>query len=127
MTVAELTRRIPLGQSSFEDLRSLGKIYVDKTELIGSLASDVSKIFLARPRRFGKTLLVSTFESLFLNGLHYFQGLSIEHFWKDEGKYNVLHLYFSRLTNFSNIEEFRFKLNDYLITAFEGDCFKISA
>lgn len=71
------------GTSDFETLRGRGQIYVDKTALIYELASRSEKFFLTRPRRFGKSLLVSTFASLFKNGLKYFSGLAIEKLWKD--------------------------------------------
>lgn len=59
---------LPLGTSTFSTLRASNEIYVDKTALIHSLAATGrGKIFLARPRRFGKSLLVSTLESLFAN------------------------------------------------------------
>ena len=56
---------LPLGSSDFRTLRANNEIYVDKTALIHQLAQSRGKIFLARPRRFGKSLLISTFESLF--------------------------------------------------------------
>lgn len=118
MEYAELSRRLPLGQSSFEDLRHDGSVYVDKTDGVFSLASGFNKIFLARPRRFGKSLLVSTFYSLFRYGLRDFQGLAIEKKWHDDGKYNVLRLDFSRIRDSNDTKEFRFKLNAYLRTAF---------
>ena len=55
---------LPLGTSDFSALRKSGQIYVDKTGLIYTLASKRQKFFLSRPRRFGKSLLLSTFESL---------------------------------------------------------------
>ena len=74
----ELLRHLPLGKSSFEKLRQLGQIYVDKTEKVYSLACRNGKYFLARPRRFGKSLLISTFESLFKFGLRDFRGLEAD-------------------------------------------------
>ena len=56
--------QLPLGVSDFHKLRELEKIYVDKTGLLYELITTFEKVFLARPRRFGKSLLVSTFESL---------------------------------------------------------------
>lgn len=58
-------RALPLGTSDFIALRMANEIYVDKTEMVFSLAVNRGKYFLARPRRFGKSLLISTFESLF--------------------------------------------------------------
>ena len=55
---------LPLGVSDFHKLRETGKIYVDKTELIYQLASERGQFLFTRPRRFGQSLLISTFESL---------------------------------------------------------------
>ena len=71
---------LPLGTSDFAALRSDGQIYVDKTALIYEIASKRQKFFLSRPRRFGKSLLISTFESLFKYGLRDFKGLAIKNF-----------------------------------------------
>ena len=68
---------LPLGTSDFETLRMRGQIYVDKTALIYVIAKKTEKFFLTRPRRFGKSLLVSTFASLFKNGLKFFSGLAV--------------------------------------------------
>lgn len=57
--------QLPLGVSDFHKLRELEKIYVDKTGLLYELITTFEKVFLARPRRFGKSLLVSTFEFTF--------------------------------------------------------------
>lgn len=71
---------LPLGTSDFENLRHRDQIYVDKTDMICELASVPGKFFFARPRRFGKSLLLSTFESLFRDGLKNFQGLKMSNF-----------------------------------------------
>ena len=65
--------QLPLGVSDFHKLRELEKIYVDKTGLLYELITTFEKVFLARPRRFGKSLLVSTFESLFKYGTRDFK------------------------------------------------------
>ncbi len=104
-----MTESLPLlslGTSSFAALRMRGQLYVDKTELVYALASQPGKFFLTRPRRFGKSLLVSTFESLFRHGLRDFQGLAIEKLWKDAGEYRVARLDFSEIREFASEEEF---------------------
>lgn len=58
-------RRYPIGIQNFEDLRNNGYVYVDKTELIYRLTNTNKVYFLSRPRRFGKSLLVSTLEAYF--------------------------------------------------------------
>lgn len=69
-------------KNAFELLRKSGT-YVDKTALIYSLAAGRQPVVLLRPPRFGKTLLVDTFESLFCHGLEHFAGLKIESLWDD--------------------------------------------
>lgn len=61
----ERLRRYPIGIQNFEDLRNNGYVYVDKTELIYRLTNTNKVYFLSRPRRFGKSLLVSTLEAYF--------------------------------------------------------------
>ena len=63
-----MSQALSLGSSNFASLRSNNEIYIDKTDLVYRLAQYRGKIFLVRPRRFGKSLLVSTFESLFKKG-----------------------------------------------------------
>lgn len=92
--------------SSFEELRRTGGIYVDKTAYVYELARERSKVFLARPEGFGKTLLLSTFESLFAHGLRDFHGLAIEDHWTDERRYTVLRLDFSEIPDLDNADRF---------------------
>ncbi len=96
----ELLRELSLGTSSFEKLRQLNQIYVDKTEKVYSLACCNGKYFLARPRRFGKSLLISTFESLFKYGLRDFHGLEIEKLWNEDKEFLVVKLDFSETKSF---------------------------
>ena len=96
---------LPLGTSDFSSLRVNNEIYVDKTNFVFQLAQHRGKIFLARPRRFGKSLLVSTFESLFKKGLKDFHGLAIEKLWQDK-TYPVVRLDFSELKEFETAEQF---------------------
>jgi len=110
---------LPLGTSNFSALRSNGQIYVDKTAFIFELASRPGKFFLARPRRFGKSLLVSTFESLFKYGLRDFSGLAIKKLWKEEKTYLVVRLDFSEVKNFSTAEQFQSMLDQYLLDLME--------
>ena len=94
-------RNLPIDSTNFEVLRKQNKIYIDKTDLIFEFAQDDAPIFLSRPRRFGKSLLTTTINSLFEHGLEYFEGLKISKLWNDT-TYPVLYL------NFSNYKE-----NDY--------------
>ena len=105
---------LPLGTSDFATLRQRDQIYVDKTALIYEIASKAEKFFLSRPRRFGKSLLISTFESLFKYGLRDFKGLAIEKLWRDSGTYQVVRLDFSGIKSFVSIEDFSAKLTSLL-------------
>lgn len=120
-----MLKALPLGTSSFPALRLSNEIYVDKTDLIFQLALQRGKIFLARPRRFGKSLLVSTFESLFKEGLKNFQGLAIEKLWKDK-TYPVVRLDFSEIKEFFTTEEFKQKFDEKLIVEFSKVGFRYS-
>ena len=88
--------KLPLSITSFSEFCERNKIYVDKTDLVAKLAQFDAPIFLSRPRRFGKSTLISTFHELFANGLDKFQGLKIvaDNLWNDK-TYKVIHLDFS--------------------------------
>lgn len=90
-------RRLPRANNSFEDIRKKNQIYVDHTDLIYEFAYLDGPNFLSRPRRFGKSLLISTLESLFSHGTEYFKGLKIERLWNEAEKgktYKVIQLDF---------------------------------
>lgn len=97
---------LPFGTQSFLSLRDDHQIYVDKTDIIFQFARLRGKFFLARPRRFGKSLLVSTLDSLFSYGVRDFQGLAIEKLWSDK-TYEVVHLDFSFVSDFGTGDQFR--------------------
>lgn len=111
---------LPLGTSVFSALRESRQIYVDKTALIHEIASKRGKFALVRPRRFGKSLLISTFESLFKYGLRDFHGLAIEHLWNEKVDYQVVRLDFSEIKNFSSAKEFSLRLTSLLSRKFSG-------
>ena len=85
-------RKLPIGIQSFEKLRSEGFVYVDKTALIYKLAEAGVPCFLSRPRRFGKSLLLSTFEAYFKGKRELFHNLAIEKLEQNWYEYPVLHL-----------------------------------
>ena len=114
--MVDLTQ-LPLGTQSFSALRAGHQIYVDKTAMIAELARGRNKIFLARPRRFGKSLLVSTFASLFERGLADFDGLAIAELWQDK-TYPVVQLDFSTIANFDSVERFESRLKSMLSVRF---------
>lgn len=84
-------RRYPIGIQDFEQLRNNNCIYIDKTDLIYRLVNTYVVYFLSRPRRFGKSLLVSTLEAYFLGKKDLFRGLAIEQLEKDWGISSVAH------------------------------------
>ena len=85
-------RKMPIGIQSFEKLRRGNYVYVDKTELVYKLVSTSNPYFLSRPRRFGKSLLLSTMEAYFLGKRDLFKGLAIERLEKEWDTHAVLHL-----------------------------------
>ena len=82
----------PIGIQNFEDLRRNDYIYVDKTSHIHRLATTGKYYFLSRPRRFGKSLLISTMDAYFSGKKDLFKGLAMEQLEKDWIEYPVLHL-----------------------------------
>ena len=88
-------RRYPIGIQNFEQLRNNNCVYVDKTELVYKLTHTDQVYFLSRPRRFGKSLLVSTLEAYFQGKKGLFGGLAMERLEKDWESYPVLHIDFS--------------------------------
>jgi len=85
-------RKLPIGIQSFEYIRNQGFLYVDKTALIYKMATMGKPYFLSRPRRFGKSLLLSTIEAYFQGKRELFKGLAIEKLETDWLEYPVLHL-----------------------------------
>ena len=85
-------RIYPIGVQNFESLRKDGYVYIDKTALIHQLVSSGRYYFLSRPRRFGKSLLLSTLEAYFQGKRELFEGLAMERLEKDWVKRPVLHL-----------------------------------
>ena len=87
--------KYPIGIQTFEKIREDGFVYVDKTDMIYSLANEGGNIyFLSRPRRFGKSLLISTLKCYFEGRKEFFKELKIEKLEKEWNVYPVLHLSF---------------------------------
>ncbi|NDV65630.1 ATP-binding protein [Bacteroides sp. 224] len=87
-----INRKLPIGIQTFERIRTENFLYVDKTAMVYQLVSAATPYFLSRPRRFGKSLLISTFESYFEGRKDLFEGLAIAELEKDWIQYPVLHL-----------------------------------
>ncbi|WP_417030346.1 ATP-binding protein [Butyricimonas virosa] len=85
-------RLYPIGIQNFESLRKDGYLYVDKTRLIHRLATTGRYFFLSRPRRFGKSLLISTLEAYFQGKRELFQGLAMEKLEKAWVQHPILHM-----------------------------------
>ena len=74
-------KNLPIGIQSFSTFKERDFIYVDKTELIHRLVTTGNFYFLSRPRRFGKSLLISTIKELFLGNKELFEGTWIDNNW----------------------------------------------
>ena len=84
--------KFPIGLQNFQGLREDGYVYVDKTAFVYQLAQSGKYYFLSRPRRFGKSLFLSTLEAYYLGKKELFKGLALERLEKDWKVYPVLHL-----------------------------------
>ena len=88
--------KYPIGQADFGEIRRAGCLYVDKTMYIHQLVSSGKFYFLSRPRRFGKSMLITTMEAYFNAERELFKGLAIDSLEPEEWtKYPVLHLDFT--------------------------------
>ena len=86
------TKIYPIGIQNFEKIRNDGYLYIDKTALMYQMVKTGSYYVLSRPRRFGKSLLISTMEAYFQGKKELFAGLAVERLEKDWIKYPILHL-----------------------------------
>ena len=91
-------KKLPIGIQDFGKLREGGFVYVDKTELIYQLTQGGGYYFLSRPRRFGKSLLVSTLAELFRGHQTLFEGLWIHDRWDWQQTYPVIELHLNQGT-----------------------------
>ena len=87
-----LLRKLPIGIQTFSEIREENYLYVDKTAFVWRIANLGKPYFLSRPRRFGKSLLLSTFEAYFEGRKELFEGLAIAGMEKEWKRYPVLHL-----------------------------------
>ena len=124
-----LRNKLPIANQSFLGLRQAGHIYVDKTDFVYKLANTTIPQILTRPRRFGKSTLLTTLEELFRHGVKpydghdsYFKGLAIEQLWQDDGQYLVLHLDFHELnSDCDTITEFEQSLMEEITDFCKGN------
>jgi hypothetical protein len=113
----EALKNLPIGVQNFEKLRRDGYLYVDKTALMYRLAHEGNYYFLSRPRRFGKSMLISTLHAYFAGQKDLFEGLAVEQLEKDWTAHPVLHLDLNT-ENYINAEALENKLN-VALTAWE--------
>jgi len=104
----DIMKLLLIGISDFRELIVGGYIYVDKTEYIYKLIRNGKYYFLSRPRRFGKSLLISTLEYLFKGEKELYKGLYIEDKWKWEETYPVIRIDFAK--DIKNKEDLREKM-----------------
>ncbi len=90
-------RKYPIGIQDFRKIREDGFLYIDKTQLIHQLITTGNYYFLSRPRRFGKSLLLSTIEEIFNGSKELFKGLWIENRWDWSRKHPVIHIRLSQI------------------------------
>ena len=90
-----MAKKYPIGIQDFEELRTSGCYYVDKTALVYDLVTKGKYYFLSRPRRFGKSMLTSTLKAYFLGKRALFDGLSIATLEKDWTEHPVIHIDFT--------------------------------
>lgn len=105
-------QRYPIGEQDFKLLREYGFIYVDKTAYIQRMLKN-RFYFLSRPRRFGKSLFLSTLEQFFLGNKEIFNGLSIENYNWDWQQYPVIKISFGQ-GNFYEADGLKSRLNQIL-------------
>lgn len=92
-----MRQKLPIGIQTFSEIIERSLLYVDKTEHIHHLVTSGKYFFLSRPRRFGKSLTLSTIKSIFAGERDLFQGLWIADRWDWEKSYPVFHLSFSSI------------------------------
>ena len=109
MTYLHYSSKLPLGLQTFEEIRTNRYLYVDKTKYLVDLIDRGKVFFLSRPRRFGKSLTVSTFEALFSGRRDLFEGLFAETFFDrpDYCTHPVVHLDMSDITTDEGVDSLR--------------------
>jgi len=102
-----MTKKLPIGISSFDKIRKDGYFYVDKTPFVLKLVSEGTYYFLSRPRRFGKSLFVDTLKQAFLGRRELFEGLYLYEKWDWDDVYPVVHIDFGgdQVRDSSHLEE----------------------
>ena len=114
--------KYPIGIQSFDKIIEDGYVYVDKTGLVYRLVKGGTIYFLSRPRRFGKSLLVSTLKCYFQGRKELFKGLAIDRLETEWAEYPVFHIDFNG-TNFTEsgkLEDIRFQRGGFYFVGLFG-------
>lgn len=106
-------KRYPVGIQSFSEIRKGGFVYVDKTAYIHRLIQEGKYYFLSRPRRFGKSLLISTIEAYFNGEKEFFDGLAIDSLTEEWERHPVMHIDLNS-EKYDSVENLDQVLNYYL-------------
>ena len=106
-------RELPIGIQDFEKLRKSNCVYVDKTQFVYQLGRTNKPYFLGRPRRFGKSLFLSTLKAYFEGEKELFEGLKIAELEKEWTKYPVIYLDFNK-SDYSDIRSLEVVIDDIL-------------
>jgi hypothetical protein len=112
-------RKLPIGIQDFEDLRTNGYLYVDKTAYLYQLVNFGKPYFLGRPRRFGKSLFLSTLKAYFEGKCELFEGLKIAELEKDWKQYPVIYLDFNN-SEYSDVQTLEIVF-DYMLKEYEKE------
>ena len=105
--------KYPIGIQSFDQIIEDGYVYVDKTDMIYDLTHEGKIYFLSRPRRFGKSLLVSTLKNYYLGRKDLFKGLAIDGMEKEWNVYPVFHVDFNG-SDFTQAGVLEKRINGYV-------------
>ncbi|MDR0414302.1 MAG: AAA family ATPase, partial [Prevotellaceae bacterium] len=99
-------KKLPVGIQIFEEIVEEGYVYVDKTRILLRLIENGKAYFLARPRRFGKSLMLTTLEAIFMGKKELFKGLYAEAWMNrpDFVKYPVIRLTLNRITTMRGLD-----------------------
>jgi hypothetical protein len=106
-------RNLPVGIQDFEKLRNKNCVYVDKTQYVYQLGQTCSPYFLGRPRRFGKSLFISTLKAYFEGKKHLFEGLKIAELEQEWIEYPVIYIDFNK-SEYSDIRSLEVVIDDTL-------------
>ena len=120
---------LPIGESSFPNLRSDKRLYVDKTGLLQQLIGDGRYVFLARPRRFGKSLTISTLRSMFKGDYPLFSGLQAEDWVREQARQiaPILSLDFSKFDSTGSSQALNNWINRKLVAFAREQQVKLTA